>query len=103
MSLATFALYRARLTHRFELSLEPRNSFLHTPAINFQLRFPRATRADATRLAGQVMPHPGETRQKILQLGELDLQSTLTAPRALRKNVENQLSSIEDLSREQIF
>ena len=49
------------------------------------------------------MPHPGEPRQKILQLSQLNLQSTFPAAGALRKDVENQLRSIENLPREQIF
>jgi hypothetical protein len=49
------------------------------------------------------MPHPGEARQKILQLSQLNLQSTFPAPRALRKNIENQLGPIKNLAREQIF
>src|SRR5438552_17570222 len=49
------------------------------------------------------MPHPGETRQKILQLSQLNLQSTFPAARALRKDIENQLRSIEYLAREQIL
>ena len=49
------------------------------------------------------MPHPGETRQKILQLGQLDLQSALPAARALSKDIKNQLCSIDNLAGEQIF
>ncbi len=49
------------------------------------------------------MPHPSETRQKVLQLCQLDLQSALPTTRALSKNVEDQLCSIEDLAREEIF
>src|SRR5438094_10518197 len=49
------------------------------------------------------MPHPGETRQKILQLSQLNLQSTFAAAGALRKDIENQLRSIEYLAREQIL
>src|SRR4029453_14396379 len=50
-----------------------------------------------------MVPHPSEVRQKILKLGQLDLQSALPAARALRKDIEDQLGSIENLSREQIL
>ena len=73
MSFATFALNCARLAHRFQLALQPRNPFLHPPAIYFQLRFAGAPRANAASLARQVVPHPRKTRQKILQLRKLDL------------------------------
>src|SRR5205807_4034796 len=89
MSFATFALYRARFAHRFRLPLQSRDPFLHAASINFQLRFPRAARPDTARLPGEVMPHPGKTRQKVLQLRELDLQSALPAAGALRENIQD--------------
>src|SRR4029453_19679677 len=100
MSLATFTLDCARLTNRFELSLKARNSLLHATAINFQLCFARAACADPSSLPGQVMPHSGESRQKVLQLSQLDLQSTFPAACSLRKDIKNQLRSIENLARE---
>jgi hypothetical protein len=51
MPFASFTLYCTRFAHRFELSLETRNSFLHAAAINFQLRFAWSARADPTRLS----------------------------------------------------
>src|SRR5262249_51326590 len=100
MASSALPLNGSRFPHRFQLALEPRDSFLHAPAVDFQLRFTRPASADATRLSRQVMPHPSEARQKILQLRELDLQSAFTAARPLRKNVEDQLRSIEHLPRE---
>src|SRR6266702_17202 len=100
MSFAALSLYRARLAHGFQLPFEPRDPFLHAATINFQLRFARAARPDAACLPGQVMPHPGETRQKILQLRQLDLQSSFPAACSLSKDVEDQLCSIENLARE---
>jgi hypothetical protein len=76
---------------------------LHAPAIDFQLRLTRATRADTASLPRQVIPHPGKTRQKILQLSQLDLQAAFPALSALRKNVEYQLRTIENFAREQIL
>jgi hypothetical protein len=100
MPFAPLSLNSARFAHRFQLSLESRNPFLHAAAINFQLRFPRAARPDPACLSGQVMPHPGEARQKILQLSQLDLQPTLPAARTLSKDIEDQLCSIENFARE---
>ena len=100
MAFSPLSLNGSRFPHRFQLALEARDSFLHTPAVDFQLRFTRAACPDPASLARQVMPHPSETRQKILQLRELDLQSAFPAARALRKNIENQLRSIEHLARE---
>jgi hypothetical protein len=49
------------------------------------------------------MPHSRQARQKILQLGQLDLQSAFPAASALRKNIEDQLRPIDNFAREQIF
>jgi hypothetical protein len=49
------------------------------------------------------MPHTRQPWQKILQLRQLDLQPSFAAARPLRKNVEDQLGSIEDFAREQIL
>jgi hypothetical protein len=46
------------------------------------------------------MPHPSQARQKILQLGKLDLQSAFPAAGPLRENIEDQLRPIEYLPRE---
>jgi hypothetical protein len=89
MAFSSLSLNGSRFPHRFQLAFEPRYSFLHTPAVDFQLRFTRAARADPARLARQVIPHPSEARQKILQLRQLDLQSAFPAACPLRKNIEN--------------
>jgi hypothetical protein len=89
MSLPTLTLYGARLTHGFQFAFEPGDPFLHAAAINLQLRLPRPARADPASLTRQVMPHPRETRQEVLQLGQLDLQSAFPTACPLRKNIEN--------------
>ena len=103
MPLPALPLDRAHFAHAFELALEPRDSLLHPPPIHFELRFARAARADAAGLARQVVPHPRQPREQILQLRQLDLQSAFAAARALRENIEDQLRAIEHLAREQVF
>src|SRR5204863_6177863 len=100
MAFSSLSLNGSRFPHRFQLALEPRDSFLHTPAVDFQLRFTRAACADPAGLPREVVPHSGEARQQILQLRKLDLQSAFPAARALRENIENQLCSVEDFARE---
>src|SRR5436190_496519 len=100
MSFSSLSLNGSRFPHRFQLALEPRDSFLHAPAVDFQLRFTRAACADPAGLARQVMPQSSEARQEILQLRELDLQSAFPTSRPLRKNIQDQLRSVEDLARE---
>src|ERR1043166_3445201 len=103
MAFSSLSLDGACFPHRFQLPLEPRDSFLNTTPVDFQLRLTRAACTNPSRLPRQVMPQSGEARQKVLQLRELDSQSAFPAARALRKNIENQLCSIEHLAREQIF
>src|SRR4051812_12463988 len=103
MAFAALALDGANFAHAFQLTFEPRDSFLDAAAIYFELGFARSARADAAGLTRKVAPHSSEARQKILQLRELDLQTAFTASRSLSKNVEDELGAIEDLAREQVF
>lgn len=62
----------------------------HAP-VELDLRFARsAARPDAALLAFEVAPAAHETRRKILQVGELDLQLALVALRALAEDLEYQ-------------
>jgi len=47
MAFSPLSLNGPRFPHRFQLAFEPRDSFLHAPAVDFQLRFTRAARADS--------------------------------------------------------
>ena len=49
------------------------------------------------------MPHSRQSRQQILQLRELNLQSAFATARALRENVENQLRAIEHFAGKEGF
>src|SRR2546423_3606791 len=95
MTFTSLALDGASFAHRFELTFQPPDSLLDSTAIYFQLCFAGPTGPNSSGLARKMMPHSGQPRQKILQLGELDLETAFTAARALRKNIEDQLSAIE--------
>jgi hypothetical protein len=58
MSLPALALHRAMFAHLIEVAFQSRNPLLDTTAIDFELGFTRASRSDATSLAGKVRPHP---------------------------------------------
>ena len=51
----------------------------------------------------KVVPHPRQPRQQILQLRQLDLQSSFATAGTLGENIEDQLRAIEHLAREQVF
>src|SRR4051812_45391024 len=103
MAFAALSLHSACLADLFELTLKAGNSLLHPPPVYFQLRFTRTARPDAARLSRQVMPHASQSRQKILQLSQLDLQTAFAAARSLREYVQNELGSIQDFAGQQIF
>jgi hypothetical protein len=64
--------------------------------VRLQLRFARAAHADAAAELLEVRPHARETRQHVLELGELDLQLGLARPCARREDVQYQLGAIHD-------
>ena len=103
MTLATLSLDRTRFPNGFKFAFKSRNPFLDATTIDFQLGFTRTSRADAACLPRQVIPHPSQSRQQVLQLRQLDLQTAFAAARALRENVENELGAIEHFAREQGF
>ena len=65
------------------------------PAVFFQLRFAGAAQADAAGIARQVGPHFPQPRQRVFQLGQLDLQAGLHRARPRGKDVEDQLAAVE--------
>ena len=103
MTLASLSLHRARFADRLQLAFESRDALLHAAAVHFQLGFTRPTRANAAALSRQVTPHPGQSGQEVLQLGELDLEPPLSTTRTLCENIQNELSAIEHFAREQIL
>src|SRR5437762_12894628 len=100
MTFAALSLDGARFTYPFQLPLEPCNALLHAAAVNFQLGFTWTARADPARLPRQMMPHPSQARQEIMQLCQLDLKSAFSAARSLVENIWNQLCSFENLAHE---
>src|SRR5207253_10673569 len=96
---ATLPLHRPHFPHAFELALEPCDSLLHPPPIHLELSFARTACADAARLPRQVMPHPRQPWQQILQLRELDLEAAFATAGALGEDIEDQLRAIEHLAR----
>src|SRR5690242_21359330 len=66
MPLPALPLDRTRFANRFELPLQSRDSLLDPAAVDFQLSLAWAASADSTSLPRQVMPHSGQSRQKIL-------------------------------------
>src|SRR2546423_10773834 len=82
LAAAARALRLALALDRFELALEPRDLLAHQTPVRLELGLTRSARADARGLPLEMLPHAGESRQRVLELGELDLQAALPCPRA---------------------
>ena len=71
-------------------------------AVGFQLGFAGALGADRPLTAGarltlQMRPHTDQTRQQVLILGQLHLQTALFRLGPLGKNIEDQAAAVDDL------
>ena len=83
--------------------LECRNPFTNTTPVYLQLRFPRATGADATAESRQMGPLAGQTRAQIFELGQFNLQFSRLTLGALGKDIENELTAIDDFQLQRAF
>lgn len=79
-----------------ELLLDERYSLLRFPPIGFELRLAGTPQSDATNsLPGEMGPHPGQPRQPVLQLRQLDLKPSLMRLCAPREDIEDQRRAID--------
>jgi hypothetical protein len=62
------------------------------------LGFSVTSHADAAFLAGQVAPEPGQARQEVLQLRQLDLQLALLGLGALGEDIQDQGGAIQNFA-----
>ena len=97
-ALAPAALCGAHALHFLQLAPQSGDAFLNAPAVNLQLRFPITAHADAAFLSRKVRPHPGQSRQDVLQLRHLDLHLAFARACALGEDVEDQRGSIQHLT-----
>ncbi len=63
-------------------------------AISLELSLTGSPHPDTTTRLLEVRPHSRETRQHVLELGELDLKLGFAGPRPRREDVEDQLGAV---------
>ena len=98
------ALQTAGALDAAEAPAQLRDTLAHPPPVHLELRLAGSARAHpAAALARQVGPLPGEPRQEILELRQLDLQLALEAPGTLREDVEDERAAIDDLAAERLL
>jgi len=104
---ATLTAHALRLTltaDAIEVTCYAIDAFLGFAAVGFQLGFTFTTaHTDTAGLAGQVRPKPGEAREQMLELRQLNLQFAFAGAGALGKNIENQRRAVEYLALEHLF
>jgi uncharacterized protein YjiS (DUF1127 family) len=74
-----------------------------TPAVDFELRFAWASRPDSTLLPLEVIPHPHQARQCVLELRQLDLDLRALRLGVTREDVEDELRAVDDIEVEDLF
>ena len=100
---ARLALHRAVLLHVREPFLQQLDAVVDQPAVRLELRLARPAHADAAAELLEVRPHPRQPRQRVLQLGELDLHLGFARPRAGGEDVEDELRAIDHARAERLF
>src|SRR5882672_207241 len=83
---------------RLDLFFQAVDAIAHAATVHLQFRFTGAASANA---AGQTRERGilsgNQTRQKVLQLGQLYLDLAFARLGTLRKNIEDELGTIDDL------
>jgi len=75
----------------FELLLKKGDAFFRAAAADFELRLARAAAADAAGEAREGVVFLGEAGERLLELGELDLELAVARLGVLREDVEDEL------------
>jgi hypothetical protein len=94
---------RALRAQALEAPLDDRDLVPCEPAVGLELALPRPPRPDAPAEALQVLPHAAHAREVVLELGELDLELALRAPRVLGEDVEDELCTVDDAGLQRVL
>ena len=89
--------------HVLEVVFELVDATLDATAVDFELRFARTARADATGLLREPGARTAQPRQAVAQLRQFDLRLALLAVRVLGEDVEDHRGAIERGAAEQLL
>ena len=81
-----------------DLVAEPMDLLADSPSVGFELTLAGSAGPDSAGGTRQVGPHPGQARQVVLELGELDLEPPLAGAGVAGEDVEDQGAAVEDLA-----
>ncbi len=71
------------------------NAAIDLATVSLQLRFTRAAGADAAAELGHLHATSGKPRQQVIQLGKLHLKLAFTTARVSRKDIKNELGTVD--------
>ncbi|HEU4929749.1 MAG TPA: hypothetical protein VFU38_07955, partial [Candidatus Krumholzibacteria bacterium] len=91
------------LVDLLELPFQRRDALVDLAAVDFQLSFAGAARADTAGLALEVLPEVLEPRERVFELRKLDLDLRLLCFRVTREDVEDQFGAIDAANVEALF
>jgi hypothetical protein len=80
----------------FNGSADAAHPLANATAVGLQFLLARTAGSDTTAEPGKLRSGPSEPRQKIIQLGQLDLQLSLAAARVPREDVQDELGAINN-------
>ena len=83
-----------------ELGFEPLDALPDDPAVGLELGFARSPETNTAADAREVGPHPGQSREEVLELGQLDLELGFVAARPGGEDVEDDFGPVHDANPE---
>ncbi len=86
-----------------QIPLDLLDAPVNSPPVGFQFGFTRPTSPDAPAQAAHGGAAAGESGQKVLQLGEFDLKLAFARSGTAGENVEDELSTVDDLAVKELF
>src|SRR5690606_6137950 len=96
-SLALSPVQRSSLLQPFPLLLDTRNPVAYGAAIDLEAGFIGTSGTDPASQPGKGGSSAGQSGKQILELSQFDLKLPFPAPRALGKDVEDELSTVDHL------
>ncbi len=92
--IAARAKVLAMALHTLELGLEPLDALPDDATVGLELGFARSPETDTAADAREVGPHPGQPREEVFQLRQLDLKLGFVAARPGGEDVEDDFGPV---------
>ncbi len=84
--------------HPLQIPFDLVNSLVNLALVRLQLGLSRTARPDSPTQAGQFHSPPPQSRQPVVELGQLDLQLSLPGSRTAGEDIQDELGSVDDFA-----